>query len=157
MWHYSRRQLHNISHRLLVFHSAQAQLMWHSGGSWWKIDKQLTFSQKMDIRLVFLICLASITSKAGASEAETEASSFLIEGKIAPPDPRPKDWFWTTRISLDGGKRSAFLKVISLKIPPFPVIFCAFRMTILSPLRGSRLALTCWRCLIQIFTTSQWE
>ena len=42
---------------------------------------------------------------------ESLSSTFQIEGKIAPPDPKPKDWYWATRIYLDGGKRMAFLKV----------------------------------------------
>ena len=48
------------------------------------------------------------------SDLEIESmSSFQIEGKIAPPDPKPKDWYWATRIHLDGGKRMAYLKVFS--------------------------------------------
>ena len=37
--------------------------------------------------------------------------TFHIEGKITPPETKPKDWYWTTRILLDGGKRLAYLKV----------------------------------------------
>jgi len=36
--------------------------------------------------------------------------TFHIEGKITPPETKPKDWYWTTRILLDGGKRLAYLK-----------------------------------------------
>ena len=61
---------------------------------------------------------AVIRTSAVSAESETDSSdtttqsSFQIEGKIAPPDPKPKDWYWSTRIYLDGGKRMAFLKVI---------------------------------------------
>ena len=42
---------------------------------------------------------------------EVESSSnFQIEGKVAPPDFKPKDWYWTTKIYLEGGKRMAYLK-----------------------------------------------
>ena len=42
---------------------------------------------------------------------EVESSSnFQIEGKVAPPDLKPKDWYWTTKIYLEGGKRMAYLK-----------------------------------------------
>jgi len=37
--------------------------------------------------------------------------SFQIEGKIIPPDNKPKDFYWATRILIDGGKRVAFIKV----------------------------------------------
>ena len=38
------------------------------------------------------------------------SSNFQIEGKVAPPDSKPKDWYWTTKIYLEGGKRMAYLK-----------------------------------------------
>ena len=34
-----------------------------------------------------------------------------IEGKVTPPEPKPTDWYWATRILIDGGKKLAFLKV----------------------------------------------
>ena len=34
-----------------------------------------------------------------------------IEGKVIPPDPKPADWHWLTRILVDGGKKLTFLKV----------------------------------------------
>lgn len=115
----------------------------------------------MDIRLCFLVSLASAISYSAASEADVEASSFLIEGKIIPPDPRPKDWFWTTRISLDGGKRSAFLKVNYLRIglgsDSCNKYSLMVRKTVPSPLRDSHRVLTCWRSLIQTFITSLLE
>ena len=38
---------------------------------------------------------------------------FTIEGKVIPPEPKPSDWHWTTRILIDGGVvKTAFIKVI---------------------------------------------
>ena len=63
-----------------------------------------------------IISITSNQAQATDSTIEAEAtfspsSTFHIEGKIAPPDVKPKDWYWTTRILLDGGKRLAYLKV----------------------------------------------
>jgi hypothetical protein len=71
----------------------------------------------MGKRIVFLILLA-FTASAIASDGDVEvetpsqatSSLFQIEGKIAPPDPKPKEWYWSTKIFLDGGKRFAYLK-----------------------------------------------
>ena len=40
------------------------------------------------------------------------SGNFQFEGKILPPDHKPLDWYWSTRILIDGGKRLAFIKVI---------------------------------------------
>ena len=67
--------------------------------------------------LYFMAIFAFIRTSAVSAESETDSSdtttqsSFQIEGKVAPPDPKPKDWYWATKIYLDGGKRMAFLKV----------------------------------------------
>jgi len=66
-----------------------------------------------------IISITSNQAQATDSTIEAEAtispsSTFHIEGKIAPPDVKPKDWYWTTRILLDGGKRLAYLKVRNL-------------------------------------------
>ena len=57
--------------------------------------------------------LCSLVSAASSDlEVEVESgSNFQIEGKVAPPDFKPKDWYWTTKIYLEGGKRMAYLKV----------------------------------------------
>ena len=65
--------------------------------------------------ILVLACL-TVSSKAAESEdadlqAAASTSNFQIEGKISPPDPKPKDWYWATQILLDGGKRQGFLKV----------------------------------------------
>ena len=65
----------------------------------------------------FMAIFAAIQTSVVFAESETDSSdtatqsSFQIEGKVAPPDPKPKDWYWATKIYLDGGKRMAFLKV----------------------------------------------
>ena len=68
-------------------------------------------------KLIVFVFIAINFSLLKATEAEVEpsltsASTFHIEGKIAPPDIKPKDWYWTTRIFLDGGKRLAYIKVM---------------------------------------------
>ena len=61
--------------------------------------------------ILFLVCLA-IPQVFASDDIEAEvSSSFNIEGKIAPPEPKPKDWYWSTKIYIDGGKRMAYLKV----------------------------------------------
>ena len=57
------------------------------------------------------IKVSLISAESDIEISEGLSSTFQIEGKIAPPDPKPKDWYWATRIYLDGGKRMAFLKV----------------------------------------------
>ena len=79
---------------------------------------------------------------------------YKIEGKIVSPEPKPSDWHWNTRILVDGGWKSAFIryahceiktsdeicvivnmasywtiKAMGLSIPDFPTE----RMTTLSP------------------------
>ena len=64
------------------------------------------------ILLLTTNCLGLLSSAASSDiEVEVESNSFQIEGKVAPPDPKPKDWYWTTKIYLEGGKRMAYLKV----------------------------------------------
>lgn len=47
-------------------------------------------------------------SPASASAAE---ELFRLEGKVTPPDWKPEDWYWKTRILVDGGKSHVgFLK-----------------------------------------------
>ena len=72
---------------------------------------------KMIRKYIGFVLMLSNVNLLIATEAEIEpnivsSSTFHIEGKIAPPDIKPKDWYWTTRIFLDGGKRFAYLKVI---------------------------------------------
>ena len=65
--------------------------------------------------LSILLNLCSIIyASSPAAEVEIELEwrlTFHIEGKITPPETKPKDWYWTTRILLDGGNRLAYLKV----------------------------------------------
>jgi len=41
---------------------------------------------------------------------EEGEGSHKIEGRVTPPDSRPANWFTVTTVTLDGGKRRAFLK-----------------------------------------------
>ena len=59
---------------------------------------------------MFIFAFKALISYA-ESDIEQTSETFQIEGRISPPDPKPKDWYWATRIYLDGGKRVAFLKV----------------------------------------------
>merc|ERR1719166_823048 len=63
--------------------------------------------------LVSVLCLILTVSKS-RGEAEPEAGDpgqlYKIEGKIQPPDIPPPDWHSVTTVTIDGGKRRAFLK-----------------------------------------------
>lgn len=41
---------------------------------------------------------------------ESADIGYKIEGKVYPPDNRGQDWFWRTRVLIDGGKRIGYLK-----------------------------------------------
>jgi len=63
------------------------------------------------ILLLTTNCLNILPSVVSSEiEVDIDSNSFQIEGKVAPPDPKPKDWYWTTKIFLEGGKRMAYLK-----------------------------------------------
>ena len=46
----------------------------------------------------------------GASEAGDTTENYKIEGKVTPPDNPAPDWLSVTSVTLDGGKRRAFLR-----------------------------------------------
>jgi len=46
----------------------------------------------------------------GAADELATAGGFKIEGKLVTPEPKPLDWHWNTRILIDGGRKSAFIK-----------------------------------------------
>merc|ERR1712013_827739 len=47
----------------------------------------------------------------GQEEGEgVGVGSYKIEGKVTPPDVKPANWLTVTTVTLDGGKRRAFLK-----------------------------------------------
>ena len=52
-----------------------------------------------------------VTFSNTATSENVELVFHQIEGKVTPPDPKPSDWYWQTRILIDGGKKLAFLKV----------------------------------------------
>ena len=49
---------------------------------------------------------SSVAEEAGEGGAE----SYKIEGKVTPPDNPAPDWLSVTSVTLDGGKRRAFLR-----------------------------------------------
>merc|ERR1719333_206268 len=56
--------------------------------------------------VVLMACLV-----AGQEEGESVGvGSYKIEGKVTPPDVKPANWLTVTTVTLDGGKRRAFLK-----------------------------------------------
>ena len=69
-------------------------------------------SNQKEIMIFYLFCAALFVPMISGSDldSEIENSSFQIEGKVTPPDPKPKDWYWSTRIYIDGGRRMAYIK-----------------------------------------------
>merc|ERR1719333_1290010 len=56
--------------------------------------------------VVLMACLV-----AGQEEGESVGvGSYKIEGKVTPPDVKPANWLTVTTVTLDGGKRRAFLR-----------------------------------------------
>jgi len=49
-------------------------------------------------------------ASSGSSSESSDLVFHQIEGKVTPPDPKPTDWYWATRILVDGGRKLAFLK-----------------------------------------------
>ena len=73
-----------------------------------------------------------ITFSTSSSSLDNDFVFHQIEGKVIPPDPKPADWHWLTRILVDGGKKLAFLKVTvhevtllktSLKLQKYLLLF----------------------------------
>ena len=57
------------------------------------------------------LAFATSSSTYSAAAESNELVFHQIEGKVTPPDPKPADWYWATRILVDGGKKLTFLKV----------------------------------------------
>lgn len=71
------------------------------------------------VKVALIVCFLATKSSMAADESldsdtvsssSSSSSSFQLEGKVAPPDPKPKDWYWTTQILVDGGQRLAYIK-----------------------------------------------
>ena len=75
----------------------------------------------MNSGILIFVVLFLISPYTNAEEDVTFSNSLTndnvdlvfhqIEGKVTPPEPKPTDWYWATRILIDGGKKLAFLKV----------------------------------------------
>jgi len=86
------------------------------------ISKKYSSRYFKDMNSGILICvvLFLISPYTNAEEDVTFSNSLTndnvdlvfhqIEGKVTPPEPKPTDWYWATRILIDGGKKLAFLK-----------------------------------------------
>ena len=64
-------------------------------------------------RSITLFSILFLSFTHGQTDSESEAGSgesYKIEGKVIPPDNPPPDWLSITTVSIDGGKRRAFLK-----------------------------------------------
>ena len=59
------------------------------------------------VALLWLVAVALVAPGLGEDEVE---GGYKIEGKITPPDMQPANWLTVTTVTLDGGKRRAFLK-----------------------------------------------
>ena len=63
------------------------------------------------VQLRWLVCLALLGLARGQEVDELENSVYKLEGKVVPPDQRPKDWFWKTKVVVEGGVKVGFVKV----------------------------------------------
>ena len=58
-----------------------------------------------------ILTLLSFSIVVGDEDRDAEGPSLhQVEGKVYPPDPKPENWLWETRILVDGGKRQAFIR-----------------------------------------------
>ena len=79
------------------------------------------YFKDMNSGILICVVLFLISPYTNAEEDVTFSNSLTndnvdlvfhqIEGKVTPPEPKPTDWYWATRILIDGGKKLAFLKV----------------------------------------------
>jgi len=60
-------------------------------------------------RLGLLVAAVAVLVAAAAAEEEAEGT-YKIEGKVTPPNVKPANWLTVTTVTLDGGRRKAFLK-----------------------------------------------
>ncbi len=59
--------------------------------------------------LLVLVTASSCHSASEDEEPETVAL-FKIEGKVIPPEQKPRDWAWDTKIMVDGGRKIGYVK-----------------------------------------------
>ena len=57
-----------------------------------------------------LVSLTHAQSDRAEEVTEGGAENYKIEGKVTPPDNPAPDWLSVTSVTLDGGKRRAFLR-----------------------------------------------
>ena len=57
-----------------------------------------------------LVSLTHAHAQSDAGDAGDNTENYKIEGKVTPPDNPAPDWLSVTTVTLDGGKRRAFLR-----------------------------------------------
>ena len=62
--------------------------------------------------LVILLCciICSLGQTENTDPENTQTGAHKIEGKVTPPDVLPSNWLSKTYVTIDGGRRKAFLK-----------------------------------------------
>jgi len=60
--------------------------------------------------LVLSLLCPAVMGEEGEGAAGEQDQVYRIEGKVTPPDPPPPGWLSSTAVTLDGGRRRAFLK-----------------------------------------------
>jgi len=61
-------------------------------------------------RTSLIVCLLLCMVITCLGDDTQEGESYKIEGKVTPPDMKPNNWLSLTTVTIDGGKRRAFLK-----------------------------------------------
>jgi len=64
----------------------------------------------LHVPLLLFSLLAAARAEAYTSSSAMPSSLHRIEGKVFPPEPKPRDWHSATRIVLDGGRKVGFLR-----------------------------------------------
>ena len=60
--------------------------------------------------IIFIVIVGYTVGHSDGDSDSVTGETYKIEGKVTPPDNPPPDWLSVTTVSLDGGKRRAFLK-----------------------------------------------
>ena len=69
--------------------------------------------------LLFLILFTPSSSLASVdpvdpdpseSDPDVVVSTYSINGKVYPPEQKPKDWYWATKVVVDGGRKVGYIR-----------------------------------------------
>ena len=72
--------------------------------------------------IIFVVIVGYTVGHSDGDSDSATGETYKIEGKVTPPDNPPPDWLSVTTVSLDGGKRRAFLKDDNSFV--FQVLYC---------------------------------